>query len=397
MPFAVNREAGPSMAGVLTVLGLLVLNTVAFLVSVEAVMRSGESIRRSLAWSVSIDKLREALLDAETGQRGYLVTSDENYLKPYVEALRRMPADLAAVDAFADLHGHRADVDRVVALSRDKLAEIGRVVAAHRGGGLSGSAPLVVNGRGRLIMDEIRTISSALGRDVEQQIREAGDVYQQAKAVLYVTGGIFLLMSGMLLLTVTRLWRRQAEAARARIAEAAEAAALMEERSIRDALTGLHNRRHMMDVGPRAVETARTQATGLVVAMLDVDHFKRFNDSHGHAAGDAALAFVAVGLRRWLRDGEHAFRYGGEEFAILLPDCGWEEALARMESLRLGLSTTRRDGDGTLLPPLTVSIGMASFPSHGSSFTDLLSQADEALYAAKAAGRNRVTAARLAA
>jgi len=127
--------------------------------------------------------------------------------------------------------------------------------------------------------------------------------------------------------------------------------------------------------------------------MLDLDHFKAFNDAHGHGAGDALLRAFAVQLRSDIRAEDIACRYGGEEFVVILPDTTSDEALERAEQVRVGLSHLVVDFRGQALASVTVSIGVATAPEHGDAPDPLLRAADAALYAAKAGGRNRTRAA----
>jgi diguanylate cyclase (GGDEF)-like protein len=160
--------------------------------------------------------------------------------------------------------------------------------------------------------------------------------------------------------------------------------------SIRDPLTGLFNRRYLEETMAR--ELARTARNGqpLAVIAIDVDHFKKFNDAHGHAAGDKVLVELASVLRGGIRSTDIACRYGGEEFVLLMPESPLPIAIARVEALRRQTRELRvRIGD-VQLEPITISSGIAIAPLHGESGDMLLRNADTALYAAKAGGRDRV-------
>lgn len=160
--------------------------------------------------------------------------------------------------------------------------------------------------------------------------------------------------------------------------------------SIRDPLTGLFNRRYLEASMQR--ELARTQRSGqeTAVFLLDVDHFKRFNDTHGHDAGDALLSDLGILLQQFCRADDVACRYGGEEFVLLLPELGQAAALERAEQLLVqirGIAVRlRKDRIGGV----TASLGLALFPQHGRTGEQLLSAADQALYRAKHNGRDQV-------
>ena len=159
-----------------------------------------------------------------------------------------------------------------------------------------------------------------------------------------------------------------------------------------DALTGLFNRRAFDDHLARAIAREDRQGGRFALLLLDVDHFKKLNDTYGHPAGDAALAGVARLLDRLLRKGDLAARYGGEEFVAILPGSDEAGALRMAERVRQALEKERLVFSGARLA-LTASFGAAVWPADGREPAALLAAADRALYAAKTAGRNRVAAA----
>lgn len=160
--------------------------------------------------------------------------------------------------------------------------------------------------------------------------------------------------------------------------------------SIRDPLTALYNRRHLDETIERELRRAERHAEPLSVLAFDIDHFKRFNDEHGHDGGDAVLKCIGDTLRDFFRPEDAAFRIGGEEFIALLPGMALEDALVRAEALRHRIAHTRVMQGNVPLPSVTVSIGVATYPLHGTNAEALLKAADTAQYAAKNAGRNRV-------
>ena len=156
--------------------------------------------------------------------------------------------------------------------------------------------------------------------------------------------------------------------------------------SIRDVLTGLYNRRYLEESAERELSLAQRKGSGLAVIMLDVDHFKRFNDAHGHEAGDEVLKRVGTMIRGTVRASDIACRFGGEEFTVLMPGADTVTAMQRADQLRLAARELRV---GTL-PPVTLSLGVALYPAHGLEWEGILRAADAALYEAKRAGRDRV-------
>jgi len=157
-----------------------------------------------------------------------------------------------------------------------------------------------------------------------------------------------------------------------------------------DALTGLFNRRYLEDTLWRELHRAHRRNSPLGVVMLDLDHFKRFNDTFGHNAGDSLLHEVGRLLREKVRQSDISCRYGGEEFVLILPDSSLADTQQRVEQIcGLVKELKIRHGD-QLLGTITLSAGIAGAPEHGFTAPELLRAADNALYAAKQAGRDRV-------
>lgn len=157
----------------------------------------------------------------------------------------------------------------------------------------------------------------------------------------------------------------------------------------KDALTGLQDRGEFDSQGPLMLQAASKSDRWISLLMIDIDHFKAINDSHGHVVGDGAIRDVAQMIAAEKRDGDHVFRYGGEEFALLCSEPP-DGAVALAERIRATVADSKI---GDLGRAVTISIGIATFPARSISFRDLLIRADAALYAAKMGGRNRVASA----
>ena len=164
----------------------------------------------------------------------------------------------------------------------------------------------------------------------------------------------------------------------------------LREEAIRDPLTGLFNRRFLEETLARDVYRALRRNSALCVAMLDLDDFKRFNDTFGHDAGDSLLRELGLLLREKLRKSDISCRYGGDEFVLVLPDSPLADTQRRVEEICGLVKEMQVRHSGPLLSTMTVSAGVAQVGIHGSSPGDLLRAADKALYLAKAAGRDRV-------
>ncbi len=164
----------------------------------------------------------------------------------------------------------------------------------------------------------------------------------------------------------------------------------LRQQSVRDPLTGLYNRRFLEETIDRELARLERKNLPLSLIMIDVDHFKTFNDTFGHEAGDAVLRDLGGILQRHVRGGDIACRYGGEEFTIVLPEANLEIGRQRAEMLREAVRELRLVHDGKSLGAITMSMGVACFPDHGRRRDQLLQAADAALYEAKDGGRNRV-------
>jgi diguanylate cyclase (GGDEF)-like protein/PAS domain S-box-containing protein len=176
----------------------------------------------------------------------------------------------------------------------------------------------------------------------------------------------------------------------ARIEEIGRLQVALQELAVRDSLTGLYNRRYLDETLEREVSRARREGSPLSLVMLDIDYFKRVNDTYGHQVGDEALRMLATTLLADIRTEDVACRYGGEEFLILLPNMPLDAAIQRAEAWRRtieGLSLVL----GNFHITFTISLGVAAYPEHGKTPDDLTRCADQALYRAKDEGRNQVS------
>lgn len=168
---------------------------------------------------------------------------------------------------------------------------------------------------------------------------------------------------------------------------------VLHSQAIRDSLTGLFNRRFLEEILVKEVFQAERGSQPIGVFMIDIDHFKQFNDTHGHEAGDAVLSALGQFLNEKIRGGDTACRYGGEEFTIILPGASLEDSLRKAQSLCKAVKQLKLQFRGRSLEGITLSLGVAVYPDNASNAEDLLRAADQALYQAKAEGRDRVAAA----
>lgn len=168
----------------------------------------------------------------------------------------------------------------------------------------------------------------------------------------------------------------------------------LRQQTLHDALTGLYNRRHMEVSLERECCRARRAVKPLGIIMLDIDHFKRFNDRYGHQAGDEVLTALGAFLNRQIRGEDIACRYGGEEFILIMPGADLANTRRRAEQICRDVPRTLNvEFEGHALGEITISVGVSCFPVSGIAHHDVVKAADIALYEAKRGGRNRVVAA----
>lgn len=163
----------------------------------------------------------------------------------------------------------------------------------------------------------------------------------------------------------------------------------LREQALHDALTGLYNRHHLADVLSHEFARANRTQQAIALLLIDLDRFKSINDRYGHTAGDLVLKETSRVIRQQIRESDSAFRYGGEEFLLVLPEITLEAALARAEQIRDALRNLKITYNGETIP-VRCSIGVSIYPHHGSTSDEILNHADQALYRAKTLGGDQV-------
>ena len=230
--------------------------------------------------------------------------------------------------------------------------------------------------RGRLESEVLSRENSLLRSEAEA----SQTALEQARRAAHLQGIAIALGALLILVGGYALWRQRMLLQR--IAHMAET----------DPLTGVSNRRQVFELGQRLMTRCHQDGRPYAMLLLDLDGFKQVNDRFGHAAGDAALRSITQALRRHLRPGDHIGRYGGEEFAVILPGADAMEARTVAERLRTAVAAVAPDWAPNAAP-LTLSGGIAFATPERSDFSQLLARADQALYRAKNAGRNRIEVA----
>ena len=163
----------------------------------------------------------------------------------------------------------------------------------------------------------------------------------------------------------------------------------LHEISITDSLTGLYNRKHLMETLDKEVSRSQRHSRSFSLLVIDIDHFKKYNDTYGHLAGDEVLSKLASVFKESIRSSDYAARYGGEEFIIMLPEIGPEQGVEAAERIRHKVAEEIFSGDGESIK-VTISVGVACYPKNGKDAESVIRNADAALYEAKELGRNLV-------
>jgi diguanylate cyclase (GGDEF)-like protein len=166
----------------------------------------------------------------------------------------------------------------------------------------------------------------------------------------------------------------------------------LHEISITDSLTGLFNRKHLMETLDKEVSRCQRHTRSFSLMVIDIDHFKKYNDTYGHLAGDEVLSRLASVFKDSIRSSDYAARYGGEEFIIMLPESGAEQGVEAAERIRHEVAEQKFGGEGEAIE-VTISVGVASYPDNGDDAESIIREADGALYEAKEMGRNQVVLA----
>jgi diguanylate cyclase (GGDEF)-like protein len=331
-------------------------------------------------------RLETAVNETMRGERGYLITGDRNFLQPYFDgrarSLQLLRSLRRATSDNAEQQGNLAAAERRLSAY---LGTVDRLVALEAGGRRAEAVAAVRAGaeRSQIIaflaaLDRVQAVEGRL-LALRGATAEAAD--SRDHRYNYIIAILGLLMFGLLtaaVLGAARAHRRTLELT-----------GELERLATTDALTGLPNRRHLMAAMETEVRRAERSGRPLALALLDVDRFKAINDTHGHPAGDEVLRIVAEELREVTRGGDLLGRFGGEEFAIIMPETSLDQAHLACERLRRAVAKRILHYPNGTSGHVTVSSGVALL-SGDEGCDHLVSRADGALYEAKAGGRNLV-------
>ena len=318
----------------------------------------------------------EALVELESGQRGYLLTGDRAYLDFYNQARRDLAVALTGLDKeFAADALRSADIAEITRLARAKEDEAARSVQLRLDGRQAAALDAAIADEGRPLREAVRTKLHSLGdqlllvqADLDGQQTEKFRHIYALLAVVVLVVDISVIVAIMSLSTSIQRMREQQRDE--------------EHKAMHDALTSLPNRRYLGEWLAMALSAARRGGQPLAVLYFDLDGFKSVNDRFGHEAGDRVLQVTATRLRQTLRTSDFVARLGGDEFVAVLPDVSSVPVVSmliqRLQT-ELAKAPIAEVEDGAV----SASIGTAWFPEHGDTVDALLAAADHAMYEAK--------------
>ena len=331
-------------------------------------------------------RLETAVNEALRGERGYLITGDPESLQPYLEGraqslamarrLRSLTRDNQVQQGLLD-----AVEQRLVAY----LAVLDRLVALERAGRQDEAVAAVRNGLSRRQIENFLIALHRVDGEEQRLLAERGAASAAAARRNDLDNYVIALLGALLMALLTAALVGATRAHRRALALTGE----LHKLATTDGLTGLPNRRQLMSALDIEVARAARSRRPLTLALLDIDHFKTINDRHGHPAGDAVLVAVAEVLRDVTRGGDLLGRFGGEEFAVLMPDTSLDQAQLGCERLRRAIERRILSFPDGSTGFVTVSTGVARLVG-AEGLTQLIHRADVALYEAKAGGRNVV-------
>jgi diguanylate cyclase (GGDEF)-like protein len=371
----------------LLALGLIFGTIIVNAFQATAERRQAEALQvHTLDVLMTAARLETSVNEALRGERGYLITGDRDFLQPYFEGRTRSFQLLRSLrHATRDNVWQQGNLGAAEQRLRTYIGTVDRLVALEAAGRRAEAAAAVRAGAGR---SQIIAFLASLGRVQAEERRllalrgaeaDAADTRDtRYNYIIAILGALMLALLAAAVLGAARAHRRTLELTEE-----------LERLATTDALTGLPNRRQLMTAMETEVLRAGRAGRPLSLALLDVDRFKAINDTHGHPVGDDVLRVVAEELRRVTRGGDLLGRFGGEEFAIIMPETDIDQAHRACERLRRAIARRILHYPNGTSGRVTVSSGVAVLTG-GEGCDHLVSRADGALYQAKAGGRNLV-------
>jgi len=339
---------------------------------------------RALNSSRLVVELQGRLVDAETSQRGFIITGNADYLEAYGDALTSLtPTFMELYESTAEDPLWEQRLDTLQALLFLKFRELQTSIELRQRSGFAAAQKLTMTNEGKRTMDRIRKLIGEFRSDeayaFSVQERQVKETVTTARASFWAVTLVGLVL---LIYVLYTLWLN--------LVEVRKTESTLRRQALRDPLTGLFNRR-FFDAGlEQEIMRSRRSGNPASLLILDIDYFKKYNDEYGHEAGDAVLRAIGQLLQTQVRGGDVACRFGGEEFVILMPNAPLESAKERGKQILEAIRGLEVPHQGHLLPSVTASLGVAEFPTHGNDADGILEAADNALYIAKRTGRDRM-------
>lgn len=348
----------------------------------NTIMRTATSVSQGYEVISSIKNLQSHLVDAETGERGYVITGDPGYFPTYRDTLQKIQWDEDLIAALtAGSPTQKARYAALQGLIAYRLKTIQMIVETRKAGGVDAAHQLVSINEDKLEMDRIRVVLNQMEEEENSQlnirIRDRDLAYQQ---FWWNFGALILTMAASAAwqyLQVRRVMQLETRA-KQQIRHLAE----------HDPLTDLPNRRQLQSKLEMSIAFAKRSGKMVAVMFIDLDGFKAVNDSMGHQTGDELLKEVAQRLRQGTRSSDLVARLGGDEFVVVLSELDSPEDATLLAS-KLNELIARPISIGGKNIRISTSIGISIYPTNGRSGEELLGKADDAVYQAKAGGKNQ--------
>jgi diguanylate cyclase (GGDEF)-like protein len=346
------------------------------------IMLTATSVSQTYEVISSIKNLQAHLVDAETGERGYVITGEDSYFPAYFDTLQKIEWESALIAALiAENPSQKARFSELQGLIAYRLKTIQIIVETRKAGGIDAAHELVSIDEDKLEMDRIRNVLNQMEDEENTQLNiriRARDIAYQH---FWWTFGTLLaaMCVGAIwqYLQVRRIMHWEARA-KQQIRHMAE----------HDPLTDLPNRRLLQAELDLAIAQAKNSGKMVAAMFIDLDAFKAVNDKMGHQAGDELLKEVAQRLRHGTRNNDLVARLGGDEFVVVLSELEQPDDASRIAGKLNEMISSPFSIVGTSVT-ISASIGISLYPANGSSSEELMGKADDAAYKAKAAGKNQ--------
>ena len=329
----------------------------------------------------SLSLVLSTLQDAETGQRGYLLTGDVDYLEPYLAAISRLEGIVASVQKLTlDNPRQQQWLKQVEFVMAEKLQELDETISLMKNQDQKSAISIVNTGKGKKIMDQLRSMINEMQAEEKALLIERNqNLYKNELFVLIteVVGFLLIILIGIFV----------SLRARSLLAMQLETEEKLRHMANHDLLTGLATRRLGIEYISFALAEARRHKSKAAVLFIDLDGFKTINDALGHAAGDSLLRGVAERLSHCVREVDLVVRVGGDEFMIVMASINSREDIARIAQKVIdALARPFQLADENA--SIGASIGIALYPDHEQEPDALVRRADEVMYEVKGEGKN---------